>query len=180
MSVMAMASFDSLPNELVLKIVKMSTEEPIDLFGRKYDHDFLVDILCKVSSRFKQMATDSSLWTGSVKIWMDDGEAWVGKARFVVKECVNIGTREITMAKCGRKFKKISLSTKVALERRFPDLNWVQVRSGPFGSVKFCRENDDNGKRPKIINQPVCYYQACHCTRRTCNSRIVLKHSHQG
>ena len=175
-----MTSFDSLPDELILKIVKMAAEEPIDLFGRKYDHDFLVDVLSKISVQFKRVVTDSSLWTGSVKIWMDDGDAWVGRARFVVKECVNIETRDITLNKCGRKFKKISLLTKVVLERRFPDLNWVQVRVGWSGSVKFCRENEDNGKRPKMINQPACYYQACHCTRRTCNSRIVLKHSHQG
>merc|ERR1712117_518938 len=88
----AMTYFDSLPDELILKIVKMAAEEPIDLFGRKYDHDFLVDVLSKISVKFKRVVTDSSLWRGSVKIWMDDGDAWVGRARFVVKECVNIET----------------------------------------------------------------------------------------
>ena len=147
-----MSSFNSLSDELVLMIVKMATEEPIDLWGRKYDHDFLVDVLRKVSSRFKRMATDSSLWTGSVKIWMDNGDAWVGKARFVVKRCVNIGTREITMLKCGMKFNQIYKVTKFDLERKFPDLNWVDksMKSVPvWGNtwgeyVKFCREDEDS------------------------------------
>ena len=67
MSVMAMASLDSLPDELILKIVKMAADlAPYFDCGRKYDQDFLVDVLCKVSAQFKRVATDSSLWKGCV------------------------------------------------------------------------------------------------------------------
>merc|ERR1711884_475159 len=120
-----MTSFDSLPEVLILKIVKMATDEgPYYLWGRKYNHDFLVDVLSKVSVQFKRVATDSSLWKGHVRIWMDGGRAW-GKDRFVVEECVNSGTREIAMLGVGMEDAIIFFHTGLALGRRFPNQKWV-------------------------------------------------------
>ena len=125
-----MKSFDSLPDEIALKIVKMAAQPPTGYLGGipmgrrvgvdpKYDHDFLVDILCKVSPQFKRLATDPSLWKGSVKIWMDDGRA-MRKDRFVVQECLNSGTREFTMLECGMQGANMANPTT-----RFPKLKHV-------------------------------------------------------
>ena len=143
--VMAMASFNSLPDELILKIVKMAADlAPYFDYGRKYDQDFLVDVLCKVSAQFKRVATDSSLWKGRVKIWMDwPGMAWERKERFVVEECVNVGTRDIRIVNCGTKFCETLSSTKVVLKRRFPDLNWIN-KSTTKWAVEFYREDEYN------------------------------------
>ena len=124
----------------------MATDEgPVYLWGRKYDHDFLVDVLCKISVQFKRVATDSSLWKGCVNIWMSNGMAWEGKDRFVVEECVNFGTRDIRIVNCGTKFSEIKRSTKAVLKRRFPDLNWID-KSTTYQSkwmVEFYREDED-------------------------------------
>ena len=114
----AMKSFDSLPDEIALKIVKMAVQ-PRTLMHTKYDHDFLVDILCKVSPQFKRLATDPSLWKGSVKIWMKNGRA-MRKDRFVVQECLNSGTREFTMLECGMQGANMANPTT-----RFPKLKHV-------------------------------------------------------
>ena len=61
------ASFYSLPDETALKIVKMAaSHEDVD-----YNHDFLADILCKVSIPFKRLAMDCSLWERIVIISAD-------------------------------------------------------------------------------------------------------------
>merc|ERR1712024_301315 len=58
-------------------------------------HDFLVDVLCKVSVRFRRLATDCSLWKGSV--WIHPrGDP--GKVEFVVQKCLNSGTREFVLS----------------------------------------------------------------------------------
>ena len=80
--------FDALPDELVLKIIKMASwdeegEPPC------YDHDWLIDILFKVSKRFKRLATDRSLWEGYVWIHADKNPE---KLEFVVQNCLNSDT----------------------------------------------------------------------------------------
>ena len=71
---------------------------------------------------------------------MDRGRA-SGKDRFVVEECVNSGTREITMLGCGMEVASICFDTKLALKRRFPNQNWVN--RGRSNYVKYCREDED-------------------------------------
>ena len=51
-------------------------------------------MLCKVSLRFKRLATDSSLWKGSVFIHMGGRPE---KGEFVIQECLNSGTKSFTM-----------------------------------------------------------------------------------
>ena len=84
----AVTSIDSLPDEVLLKIVKMSA-----FFGEgwTHDHDFLADVLSKVSVRFRRLVTDNSLWKGYVVIRADKNPR---KAEFVVQECLNSGTRD--------------------------------------------------------------------------------------
>ena len=60
------------------------------------DHDILVDVLCKVSVKFKQLATDYSLWKGIVVIGAAKNPR---RAEFVVQKCLNSGTKTFVM--CG-------------------------------------------------------------------------------
>ena len=55
-----------------------------------YDHGFLLDIICKVSTRFKRLATDYSFWQGRVEILNPTDPRQI---EFVVQECLNPGTR---------------------------------------------------------------------------------------
>ena len=63
----ALTPFDSLPDEVVLRIVKMAAPRE-EYYHGDYNHNFLVDVLCKVSVRFRRLATDFSLWKGFVDI----------------------------------------------------------------------------------------------------------------
>ena len=58
------------------------------------NHDILVDVLCKVSVRFKRLATDCSLWKGYVQISAAKNPR---RAEFIVQECLNSGTHTFVM-----------------------------------------------------------------------------------
>ena len=58
------------------------------------EHDVLVDLLCKVSARFKRLATDYSLWKGIVQISAAKNPR---RAEFVVQECLNSGTKTFVL-----------------------------------------------------------------------------------
>ena len=74
--------FDSLPDELVLKIIKMAARSELSSYGEassvnKFNHNYVIGSLGRVSSRFKQIAQDSSLWmdsTLSLDCWQHRGE----------------------------------------------------------------------------------------------------------
>ena len=67
--------FDKLPDELVLKIIKLVMEShkrtwPMDLAALdsphwQSPHDFLLKTIARISIRFKRIAADKSLWRGS-------------------------------------------------------------------------------------------------------------------
>ena len=59
-------------------------------------YDYLADVLCKVSRRFKRLATDSSLWSAKWGVVITAGGD-PRKAEFVVQECLNSGTRSFHM-----------------------------------------------------------------------------------
>ena len=61
-----------------------------------FDHNILVDVLCKVSVKFKRLATDYSLWKGHVYI---EAAKNPRRAEFVVQECLNSGTKKFVI--CG-------------------------------------------------------------------------------
>ena len=93
MATAAMTSFDSLPYEIVLKIIKMAALTDEDTFehtGVRYSHEFIQGVLFKVSVRFRQIATDSSLWKGHVSVYIDRD---IRELDFVIRECLNSGTK---------------------------------------------------------------------------------------
>ena len=48
----AMASFDSLPDEVTLKIIQLAATRNDPFMRPKYNHDFLVDVLCRDSIKY--------------------------------------------------------------------------------------------------------------------------------
>ena len=48
-------------------IFQMASKRPV-WFDEKYNHGFIVRVLSKVSIRFRQLATNYSLWKGVVVI----------------------------------------------------------------------------------------------------------------
>ena len=77
--------FNLLPDELLLKIVKMVVKKEcnqsreytyyedgglcrktLPTRGEDYDHDFLVDVISLISKRFSRISKDRALWTGLV------------------------------------------------------------------------------------------------------------------
>ena len=103
----------------------------------KYDHDFLVDVLGKVSLRFKHLATDFSLWKGNVHVGIPVLERG-RKDEFVVRECINSGTRVFIM--WGDAERLADPTT------RFPKLK-RQVESGHWQMVY--RRNDEDSDDEK-------------------------------
>ena len=65
-------------------------------YSDDYYHNFLVDVLHKVSPRFKRLVTDRSLWDGFVQINADKNPE---KFELVVQECLNSGTVQFIV--CG-------------------------------------------------------------------------------
>ena len=122
-SAVSPASFGSLPDEIALKILEMAAwnarsfwydqdfgyhyaalndgdgdddDDDNDHWYRpSYDFDFLVDVISKVSTRFKELATDYSFWQGTVVIRNPTDPR---KIEFIVQKCLNPGTREFVLA----------------------------------------------------------------------------------
>lgn len=60
--------FDSLPDELVLRIVKAAALRPYCYSYKPadYDHDFIVDVISLISKRFSRIAQDKTVWADTV------------------------------------------------------------------------------------------------------------------
>ena len=54
--------FEKLPDELLMMIIKMVIDQ------QEYRHELLAETIAKISSRFKRLAGDMSLWKGAVKV----------------------------------------------------------------------------------------------------------------
>ena len=95
------------------------------------NHDYLVDVLCMVSVRFRRLATDYSLWEGYAGIGADKNPR---KAEFVVQECLNRGTRVFSMFGTVAEFLPVLTSPRYAEyinpTTRFPNLK-LSGRSEP-------------------------------------------------
>ena len=118
-----------------------------------YDLDFLVDVLCKVSVRFRRLATDYSLWkgiegtrTGHVVI-AADGDP--GKAEFVVQECLNSDTRGFLMYGTLDDFFPVLTSPRYAEyinpTARFPNLKLSEVNH-TMERIKWTDSSSDDEK----------------------------------
>ena len=138
-----MTSIGSLPDEVALKIVKLAAlTDDGDI-----DHDFLADVLCKVSVRFRKLATDYSLWKGYVMIGADKNPR---KAEFVVQECLNSGTRDFLI--CGDLIDFFEVLTSPRYARyinptvRFPNLKLIETCSD---LVAWSTDPDNDEKRER-------------------------------
>ena len=111
MAATAICPFDSLSDEMFLKIITMAKGD---------NHDFLLDELCNVSVRFRQIATDSSLWSDFVRITVrlpryedfaagrldsmvefNDDFAYFSKVEFMVRKCINVRTTRLQITGIG-------------------------------------------------------------------------------
>ena len=59
-----------LPNEIILKIIKMAANKATRLQGYKYSHYFLIHVIGKISTRFKRVSRMPELWRENVMISM--------------------------------------------------------------------------------------------------------------
>ena len=66
---MESSPFDLLPDELVMKIIKMTMKGVID---PEMKHVFLVDSIAKISTKFRRLSVDKSLWRDQVQVPEDD------------------------------------------------------------------------------------------------------------
>ena len=92
-----MTSFGSLPDEIVLKIIKMAAPRiyvELHEAGFQEYHDFLVDVICKVSVRFRRLAKDSSLGTDHIIVIRIPPNDY-SKLNFVIQEYLNWGTKTL-------------------------------------------------------------------------------------
>ena len=92
--------FDRLSDEMALKIIAMASNPNPDrhdflVYPDPEKHDFLVDVLCKVSVRFRRLATDFSLWKDSVMIYVPCND--LSKLDFVIREALNSATKTLTI-----------------------------------------------------------------------------------
>ena len=71
-------TFDLLPNELILKIVKMAAANKCQCdIPNKYNNNFIAEVLGKVSTRFKIIASDKSFW---IEVYLDaSGEEMINE-----------------------------------------------------------------------------------------------------
>ena len=128
MATNAMTSFNSLPDEIILKIIAMAAREWDDPTF-KYDHDHLVDDLCKVSVRFERLARDSSLWKDHVWITIPGND--FRKLDFVIQECLNNGTEKLYIWASGDPSLPNRYLTDLAM---FPNLKTVYLGFGGIQS----------------------------------------------
>merc|ERR1712117_412026 len=59
-----------LPNEIILKIIKMAANKATKIRGYKYSHYFLIHVIGKISTRFKRVSRMPELWRENVMISM--------------------------------------------------------------------------------------------------------------
>ena len=62
---------ESLPNEILLKIIKMAAKTP-KLWLKCYDHSFLVHVAGKISTRLRSIARLPELWRENVVVTLHD------------------------------------------------------------------------------------------------------------
>ena len=76
--------FNSLPDEIVLKIIAMASET----------HNFIADTVAEVSERFRRIAADKSLWRGVVRFCGSDRDT---KVQEVIQRFLNRGVTELVI-----------------------------------------------------------------------------------
>ena len=82
------APFEMLPNDVAETIIKMAISD----MGFLASHNFLIDVIAKVSSRFQALATLKSLWKGQIAIRGDER-----KVEIAIEEFLNHGTTSLVI-----------------------------------------------------------------------------------
>ena len=83
----SLTDINSLPDELILQIVKLSASSEGRGKGAIYDHNFILNIISKISNRFRRISADSSLWKGSTAIRASQKDV-----SFAINHCIHLGT----------------------------------------------------------------------------------------
>ena len=78
-------NINSLPDELMLKVMKLAASGGER--GERYNHNFILSVISKISRRFQRISKDASLWRGNVVINVPRADA-----RLALRECINKGT----------------------------------------------------------------------------------------
>ena len=67
-------SINSLPDELLLRIIQNTACKRAGYFGQKrlVNHRYLIDVISKISKRFKNIAGDNVFWKNEVSISLDE------------------------------------------------------------------------------------------------------------
>ena len=151
------AMFDSVPDEVVLDLIKVAARQdeaetekrrktypPLawprlaTLATPKYNHDFIIDVVSKISDRFNRLAHDRSLWEGTVMIsldgdFLDDEEKdeWIygeKKADQIIDEWLNDGTERLWVE--GENYcPKVPTFNFVSLAKQCPNLKTLLLYS---------------------------------------------------
>ena len=130
--------FDKLPNEIVLKIVEMVISSRDIKFTRECErqghndvktptthHTDLAHRIAKISSRFKSIAANKSLWIGNVEVlaWKDH-EAILKK---VIYEFINSGTKDLNIIALHDHVITISGDAFLMVSEKCPELETLRL-----------------------------------------------------
>ena len=139
--------FDSLPDEMLLKIVKMASEDEHPLGWSKYDHTFIVGTISRISARFSRMAKDRSLWKGNVVLCSRSDLSEGPKHQEIIPRAIECflgeGVKRLKIVEfhevCNRKL-SLSGDQIKAIAKKCPDLTYLTLRnvgvdSWPFGTI---------------------------------------------
>ena len=148
--------FDWLPDEVMLKIVKMASwkrsETTICKGGQRwfsrYDHDFILRSISLVSARFNRIAGDGSMWKDVVTI-----ESWMFMHYDVfmsnlVLRFLNDGTTKLLMTTRNFPFQLIAPHKIASIASKCPNLEILETSGGSIHSLDV--EEIYNGCVPTI------------------------------
>ena len=150
------AMFESVSDQVVLDIIKAAARQdetetekrrktypPLSwprlaaLASPKYNHDFIIDVVSKISERFNRLAHDRSLWEGTVMISLDGDfldekkDEWIygeKRADEVINEWLNDGTERLWLE--GEHYcHKVPTFNFVSLAKRCPNLKTLLLYS---------------------------------------------------
>ena len=112
------ATFEKLPDEVAAIPIKMA----VDSMGTTDREDFLLDVIAKVSTRFKTLASHKSLWKGFVSVYGDEK-----KMRQVICELLNDGITGLSLG--GGSFETISANDIITMAAKCPGLKLLDITS---------------------------------------------------
>ena len=137
----AMTSFDSLSDEIALEIIKMAAGfDSWEFLRFNHGHDFLIDVVCKVSVRFRRLAIDSSLWEKFVDIRLTILPRDFSKIDFLIRECLTTKTRSLTIWNYSGAYHSLPIQYLIDLAQMYPNLKDLEL--------SWCRPPEENIPAP--------------------------------